>query len=106
MNNPTIKTNTTTEKPDTIKLVMYTETQVQDLISQGFMTEKQKQELEKNGQIKHTKYANYTEDMITMHKKVKELCYVKGSNNGIIFKDKKGVKRQCMVYYREVKNSK
>ena len=102
MKNPTIKTNTTTQKPDTIKLVMFSETQIDSLIALGKMTEKDKQELEKKGQIKHTKFANYTEDMKQIHTKVKQVCYVEGSNNGKIFIDKKGNKLQCMFYFRKL----
>ena len=100
--NPTIKTNKTTQKPDTIKLVMFSETQIDSLIALGKMTEKDKQELEKKGQIKHTKFANYTEDMKQIHTKVKQVCYVEGSNNGKIFIDKKGNKLQCMFYFRKL----
>ena len=102
MNNPTIKTNKTTQKPDTIKLVMFSETQIDSLIALGKMTEKDKQELEKKCQIKHTKFANYTEDMKQIHTKVKQVCYVEGSNNGKIFIDKKGNKLQCMFYFRKL----
>ena len=102
MKNPTMKTNTTTEKPDTIKLVMFSETQVDNLIATGMMTEKDKQLLEKHGQIKTTKFANYTEEMKQIHTEVKKVCYVEGSNNGKIYTDKKGHKLQCMFYFRKL----